>query len=95
VPIYRLLEQSGFEPEHTEAIGQAFEEALAALNLSDRNDRRAILLARMIMDLGQMGIRDRDRLRDLVVRSFVELSQHQSECRNEDADSSGDANHRH
>jgi hypothetical protein len=38
MPIYRLLQNSAFEPEHIQAMEQAFEETLAQLGLVDRAD---------------------------------------------------------
>jgi hypothetical protein len=71
VPIYRLLQNSGFQPEHIEAMGAAFEEALRKLELLDRTDPKAELLARKIIELGQQGERDPARLRELAVEAFT------------------------
>ena len=71
MPIYRLLQNSGFQPEHIEAMGTAFEEVLLKLELLDRSDPKAELIARKIIELGQQGERDPVRLRDLAVQAFM------------------------
>jgi hypothetical protein len=71
VPIYRLLQNSAFEPEHVQAMEQAFEETLAQLGLVDRADPLVELVARKIIELGQQGERDPKRFRDLAVMAFT------------------------
>ena len=64
MPIYRLLERSGFDPEHVSAMSIAFEEALGKLGLKDRADPLCEIVAKKIIELGQRGERDPLRLRD-------------------------------
>ena len=71
VPIYSLFKSFAFEPEHLRAMGDAFEESLTSLNISDRNDPIARLIAMKIIELGQRGERDSQRLRDYAVRAFT------------------------
>lgn len=71
MPIYRLLQNAGFDPEHVRALGEAFEETLATLGLVDRNDPLVELVARKIVELGQQGVRDPKRIRELAVTAFT------------------------
>jgi len=70
LPIYRLLQGQAFEPEHCQAMGEAFEQALAKLGLKDRSDPLCDMVAKKIIELGQQGERDVSRIRDLAVRTF-------------------------
>ena len=65
VPIYRLLERSGFDPEHASAMGKAFEEALVELGL-----KLCALVAMKIIELGQRGERDPRWLCDQALRDL-------------------------
>lgn len=69
--IYRLLQNSGFQPEHAEAMGQAFEHTLATLGLKDRADPLVELIAKKIIEIGQQGERDPQRMRDLAIKAFT------------------------
>jgi hypothetical protein len=71
LPIYRLLENSAFEPEDIEALGRAYEEALGKLGLSDRSNRVCELVARKIIEMAQQGERDPQRLRDLAIMAIT------------------------
>ena len=71
IPIYRLLQAAGFEPEQTKAMGQAFEQTLAALGLKDRNDPLVELIAKQVIDIGQRGERDPEQIRDQALKAFI------------------------
>jgi hypothetical protein len=71
MPIYRLLQNSGFEPEHASAMGKAFEEALAVLGLVDRSDPLVDLVAKKVIEIGQQGERDPAHIRDMTVMAFT------------------------
>jgi hypothetical protein len=69
VPIRLLLENDhSFGPVAT--LATAFEEALRALRLVDRDDPATTLVARTIIDLAKRGERDPARLRDAAVASL-------------------------
>jgi hypothetical protein len=70
VPIYPLLKNRGFEPEQVEAMGKAFEATLRALGLTDRSDPLVMIVARKIIELGQQGERDPQRLQE---RALAEI----------------------
>ena len=56
--IYRLLQQSAFEPEDVERMASAYEQALIELRLVDRNDPLTELLAKLIVEVAQTGEKD-------------------------------------
>jgi hypothetical protein len=70
LPIYPLLKNKGFDPAHVEAMGIAFEAALQSLGLTDRADPLVLIVAKKIIELGQQGERNADRLRD---RTLAEI----------------------
>ena len=69
--IYPLMQHAGFEPERIQAMGQAFEETLAALDLKDRADPLVLMVARKIIELGQRGAIDADHLRDQAIKALT------------------------
>jgi hypothetical protein len=71
MPIRLLLEHNhGFTPEVVKVLIEAFEEALRALKLTDREDRLTMTVAKLIIEFGKEGERDPNRLRDLVVKTL-------------------------
>lgn len=58
--IYRLLQMSAFVPEDIERIVAAYERALVQLGLNDRNDPLTDTVARLIIEVAQTGVKDRD-----------------------------------
>jgi len=70
MPIYRLLQNGAFGPEATKAMGAAFEDALRELNLTDRNDPIAEILALKIIEIGRHGDLDPARIRELAVKDI-------------------------
>ena len=71
MPIYPLLRQSSFEPEHAKALGEAFEATLIALGLTNRQDQLVGIVAKKIIELGQRGLRDPVQLREQAIREFT------------------------
>jgi hypothetical protein len=55
MPILRLLEGSGLAADEVERLRRAYEAALRALGLVDRNDPIAEIVARKIIELGKLG----------------------------------------
>src|SRR5206468_2712463 len=70
VPIYRLLKDEPFEPEHVALMGHVFEDVLRTLGLVDREDPITRLVARRVIELAQAGERDPVRLKRLTLESF-------------------------
>jgi len=61
--IYRLLQNSAFEPDQVKTMGQAFEAVCAALGITDsRNDPRAEAVAGAIIALAQQGVTSAEEL---------------------------------
>ena len=70
MPIHALLDKHVFGPEDVKVLATAFEEALRALRLVDRNDPMTTIVAKKIIELAQSGERDPIRLREDVVKSL-------------------------
>ena len=60
--IYRLLQKSAFGPEDIALLATAYEDALRALKLNDRDDPITQLVAKRIIEAAQTGLRDPDSL---------------------------------
>jgi hypothetical protein len=70
MPIYALLQNGAFDPEHCRAMGDAFEGLLQELGLNDRSDPLCTLVAEKIIELGQHGVRDPKRLQELALAAI-------------------------
>jgi hypothetical protein len=67
MPIHRLFRDHAFTPGHIQAMSTAFDQALDKLGLKDRSDPLVELVAKKIIQLGQDGERDSDKLRDRAI----------------------------
>lgn len=65
--IYRLLRDTAFDAEITEAMGEAYEALLGDLGLSDRNDPFTEIVAKEIILVASFGVRDPAQIRARVV----------------------------
>jgi hypothetical protein len=65
--INRIPNQAVFDPEAVKALAAAFDDACAALNVIDRTDPRATIVAKRIIEHARGGERDAIRLRDAVL----------------------------
>jgi hypothetical protein len=70
MPIRPLLQEGSFSPEDITLLVTAFEDALTALGLVNRNDPAALLVAKRIIQLAQQGERNPTRLQDITLQSF-------------------------
>lgn len=70
MPIYALLANQGFDPEHCQAMGLAFEGLLQELGLKDRTDPICNLVARHVIELGRRGVRDPSQLHDMALAAI-------------------------
>jgi hypothetical protein len=68
VPVER--DQEAFGPDTIAVLAAALEDALRQLQLVDRNDPAATMVAKRIIELARRGERDPIRLRDQAVQSF-------------------------
>jgi hypothetical protein len=62
VAIYRLLREASFGPDQIAVMTAAYEGALTALRLTDRDDPITELIAKKIIDLFRLGERDAPRI---------------------------------
>jgi hypothetical protein len=60
VAIYRLLQNSAFEPDDIERMTVAYEHALGSLGLEGRNDPLTELVAKYIVEIAQTGQKNPD-----------------------------------
>jgi hypothetical protein len=58
VAIYRLFQKSAFGPDDIKRMGDAYERALVALELKDRDDPLTEILAKLIVEIAQTGEKD-------------------------------------
>ena len=70
LPIRAHLDGQTFDAETIRVMGLAFEMAMVALRLADRDDLANEVLARRIMDLAKAGERDPERLCEGVLHEF-------------------------
>lgn len=68
--IYRLLQHSVFGPEEVARLGDAYEQALKALRLVDRNDPVSELVAKKIIDVARTGETDPARISALAIQAL-------------------------
>jgi hypothetical protein len=70
MPINRLLEGGVFGPEDIKVLNDAYESALRALHLGDRNDPLTELVAKKIIEVRQRGIRDPAQISKLAIKAL-------------------------
>jgi hypothetical protein len=70
VAIYRIFQQSAFLPEDTKRLGEAYELALVALRIRDRNDPVTETIAQCIIEIGQTGEKEPARICALAVEQI-------------------------
>ena len=56
--IYRLFQKSAFGPDEIKRMGDAYERALVALELKNRDDPLTETIARLIVEVAQTGEKD-------------------------------------
>jgi hypothetical protein len=67
VAIYRIFQQSAFQPEDTKRLGEAYELALVAMRIQDRSDPLTETIAQCIIEIGQTGEKEPARISALAV----------------------------
>ena len=65
--IYRLLQESSFEPDDTKRLGDAYELVLTELRLKHRDDPLTETIARCVIEIAQTGENDPARICALAV----------------------------
>ncbi len=66
-----FLSHQSFDPETLEVIGAAFDKVCAELGLCDRKDRLTEIVARRIIEVAQIGLRDETAIRLRVLRDLA------------------------
>jgi methylmalonyl-CoA mutase cobalamin-binding subunit len=69
-PITPFLRDQAFDPETVEAMGEAFDTTCKALGLSNRNDGMTNLVAEMIIELAQRGLKNATALHLAAIKAF-------------------------
>ena len=70
MPIRAFLGHASFRPEQISAMSDAFNAALAELDLRDRQDPIAEIVARNIIEVCRQGECDPKRLRELALKEI-------------------------
>jgi hypothetical protein len=70
MPINRLLDAGSFGPDDIKVLNDAYEGALRALFLVDRNDPLTEIIARKIIEIGGTGIRDPVQISSTAIKAL-------------------------
>jgi hypothetical protein len=70
MPINRVLQGSSLEPDEIRVLNDAYEDALRALYLIDRNDPVTEIVARKIIQVGQSGARDPHEIAGMAIKAL-------------------------
>jgi hypothetical protein len=68
--IYRLLQNLPMGPEEIDRLSTAYEQALKALSLKDRNDPLTEMIAKKIIEIGQTGVKEPARISALAIEGL-------------------------
>jgi hypothetical protein len=69
--IYKLIQNTPFEPKDIERLVTAYEQTLRALRLKDRSDPITQLVAEKIIAIGRLGIEDPAEISKLAIRELT------------------------
>ena len=69
--IYKLLQNTAFEPEDIERLVSAYEQTLRALRLKDRSDPITQLVAEKIIAIGGLRIEDPAEISKLALKELT------------------------
>jgi hypothetical protein len=70
MPIRRLLQDRELEPDEMDILARAFDHALRSLSLVDRDDPLAEMVARKIIEVGTIGVRDPAEISRIAVKQL-------------------------
>jgi hypothetical protein len=79
--IYRLLNDTTFEPEAVEAMGRAYEDLLSDLRLADRNDPFTEIVAKEIVKIASRGVHSATEIRAMVLTTLGKPARPSKGCR--------------
>jgi hypothetical protein len=68
--VYPLERNLVFEPEIIQVMAGAYEELLGALQLADRNDPFSEVVAKEVIELARLGVRDAAEIRHRVLNTL-------------------------
>jgi hypothetical protein len=68
--IYKLIENTVFEPKDIELLAAAYERTLRALRLKNRDDPITQLIAEKIIAIGRLGIEDPAEISKLALKEL-------------------------
>jgi hypothetical protein len=68
--VYRLFKNEAFEPEAISSMTRVYDDVCRTLGVSDRDQRRADIVARTVIEYVQRGVRDPVGLRDRVLQAL-------------------------
>ena len=71
MPITRFLNGPVFSPADIVILSTAFEDALRALNLTNRDDPTTEIVAKKIIEIAKQGERDPVRLRERAIQALT------------------------
>ena len=69
--IHRLIQNLAFNQDDIERLTAAYEEALRALHISDRDDPVNEVIARRIVEGARAGVRDIDALCQMAIKDLM------------------------
>jgi hypothetical protein len=70
VTIHQLVRPLSLDPEEVEKLVAAYEDALRALQLSDRGDRITTIVAQRIVEAAKTGVRDPVQLCAMAIKDL-------------------------
>ena len=70
VPIRRLLKNSALDPDDAQRVTKAFEQALRAIGVENRNDPLSELVAKKVFQARQAGLKDPTQICAHAVNEF-------------------------
>jgi len=71
MPIHRLIQNLSFNQDDIERLAAAYEEALRALHISDRDDPINQVIAQRIIEGARTGVRDAGDLCKMAIKDLM------------------------
>jgi hypothetical protein len=68
--VYPFMRNVVFEPETIQVMAGAYEELLGALQLADRNDPFTEVVAKEVIEIARLGVRDAEEIRQRVLNTL-------------------------
>ncbi len=70
--VYPLMRNAVFDPETIQVMAGAYEDLLGILQLADRNDPFTEVVAKEVIEVARLGVRDATEIRQRVLSTFDE-----------------------